>query len=56
MKRIRNHSFETAQGKIFVVIRSLIVQTYLLRQLKEHMQKNGLILRNILLELPTLIV
>lgn len=51
MKRMRSHSSETAQGKLFVAFLSLIVQAYLLRQLKAYMQKNGLTLRNILLEL-----
>ena len=51
---MRCHSSETAQGKIFVSFLSLIVQAYLLRQLKEYMQKNSLTLRNILLELDKL--
>lgn len=51
MKRMRTHSSETAQGKIFVSFLSLIVRAYLLRQLRPYMQKNGLTLRNVLLEL-----
>lgn len=51
MKRMRSHSSETAQGKIFVAFLSLIVHAYLLRQLKPYMQSNGLTLRNVLLEL-----
>jgi len=51
MKRMRCHSSETAQGKIFVSFLSLIIQAYLLRQLKEYMQRNGFTLHNILLEL-----
>ena len=51
MKRMRSHSSETAQGKVFVTFLSLIVQAYLLRQLKPYMGENGLTLRNVLLEL-----
>lgn len=51
MKRIRSQSTETAQGKLFVSFLALIVQAYLLRELKPYMQKNELTLRNILLEL-----
>ena len=51
MKRMRSHSSETAQVKVFVTFLSLIVQAYLLRQLKPYMGENGLTLRNVLLEL-----
>ena len=51
MKRMRSHNSDTTQGKLFVSFLSLIVQSYLLRQLKAYMQQNGLTLRNILLEL-----
>ena len=51
MKRMRSHSSETTHGKLFVSFLSLIVHTYLLRQLKPYMQSNGLTLRNVLLEL-----
>ena len=51
MKRLRIHTSETAQGKVFVSFLSLIVRSYLLKRLKDYMQKNGLTLRKILLEL-----
>ena len=51
MKRLRSHSTQTAEGKIFVSFLALIVQAYLLKQLKDYMQKNNLTLHNILLEL-----
>ena len=51
MKRMRSQSSETAKGKLFVSFLSLIVNAYLLRQLKPYMQKNSLTLRSILLEL-----
>lgn len=51
MKRMRSHSSETAQGKIFVSFLSLVVRSYISRQLKTYMQKNELTLHNILLEL-----
>ena len=50
-KRLRSHSTKTADGKIFVSFLALIVQVYLLKQLKDYMQKNNLTLHNILLEL-----
>lgn len=51
MKRLRIHTSETAQGKVFVSFLSLIVRSYMLRQLKNHMRKNGLTLKKIFLEL-----
>lgn len=42
---------QTAKGKIFVSFLALIVQAYLLKQLKSYMQKNCLTLYSILLEL-----
>ena len=51
MKRLRSHRTQTADGKIFVSFLALIVQVYLLKQLKDYMQKNNLTLHNILLEL-----
>lgn len=51
MKRLRSHSTQTAEGKIFVSFLALIVQAYLLKRLKDYMQKNNLTLHNILLEL-----
>ena len=51
MKWLRSHSTKTAEGKIFVSFLALIVQAYLLKQLKDYMQKNNLTLHNILLEL-----
>ena len=51
MKRLRIHTSETAQGKVFVSFLSLIVRSYLLKRLKDYMRRNGLTLRKILLEL-----
>ncbi len=51
MKRMRSHSSGNGPGKVFVTFLSLIVQAYLLRQLKPYMGENGLTLRNVLLEL-----
>ena len=51
MKRLRSHSTQTAQGKIFVSFLALIVQAYLLKQLKLYMKKNNLTLHSLLLEL-----
>ena len=51
MKRLRIHTSETVRGKVFVSFLSLIVRSYLLKQLKDYMQKDGLTLRKILLEL-----
>jgi len=39
MKRLRIHTSETAQGKVFVPFLSLIVRSYMLRQLKNHTLK-----------------
>ena len=50
MKRMRSHSTKTAEGKIFVSFLALIVQSYLLKQLKPYMRKNNLTLHSILLE------
>ena len=54
MKRLRSHSSETTQGKLFVAFISLIVRSYLLRQMREYMSKNTLTLRKLLLELDKL--
>ena len=51
MKRLRSHSTKTAEGKIFVSFLALIVRAYLLKKLKDYMQKNNLTLHSILLEL-----
>lgn len=51
MKRLRIHTSETAQGKVFVSFLSLIVRSYLLKRLKDYMRKTGLTLKKILLEL-----
>lgn len=51
MKRLHVHSSQTAQGKIFVAFLSLIVQSYMRKQLREHMRKNNLTMHSILLEL-----
>lgn len=54
MKRLRSHSSDTAQGKIFVAFIALIVRSYLLRRLKEYMRKNAQTVRKLLLELDKL--
>lgn len=51
MKRLRIHSSDTAQGKLFIAFIALIVRSYLLHALKSYMQQNRLTIRNILLEL-----
>lgn len=51
MKRLRTHSSETVQGKIFVTFISLIVRSYMLKALSEYMQETGCTFRKILLEL-----
>ena len=51
MKRMRSHRSQTAEGKIFVSFLALVVQSYLLKQLKPYMRKNNLTLHSILLEL-----
>ena len=54
MKRLRSHSSETAQGKLFVAFIALIVRSYLLRHLKDYMRENTCTLRKLLLELDKL--
>lgn len=51
MKRLRCHNEETAQGKIFVAFLSLIVRSYMLKQLRPLMQQNDYPFRKILMEL-----
>ena len=51
MKRMRSHSSQTAEGKIFVSFLALIVRSYLLKQLKTYMRKNNLTLHSIMPEL-----
>lgn len=51
MKRLRCHNEETAQGKMFVAFLSLIVRSYMLKQLRPLMQQNDYPFRKILLEL-----
>ena len=51
MKRLRNHSSDTAQGKLFVAFIALIVRSYLLYALKPYMRQNSLTVRKILLDL-----
>lgn len=54
MKRLRSHTSESTQGKIFVSFIALLVQAYLYRQLKEYLQKERIPLKKILLELDKL--
>ena len=54
MKRLRSHGSDTAQGKLFVSFISLIVRSYILRQMNDYMHKNTLTLRKLLLELDKL--
>lgn len=51
MKRLRTQSSETMQGKLFVSFISLIVRSYMLNCLTDHMLKNSFTLKKILLEL-----
>ena len=41
MKRMRSHSSKNGPGKVFVTFLSLIVQAYLLRQLKPYMGRTA---------------
>lgn len=54
MKRLRSHTSESTQGKIFVSFIALLVQAYLYRQLKDYLQKERIPLKKILLELDKL--
>lgn len=51
MKRLRSHSIETANGKIFVSFIALIVKSFMLKQLGDHMKENNLSFKKILTEL-----
>lgn len=51
MKRLHTHSSETMRGKIFVAFIALIVQAYLFRQLKPYLEKGGVPLKKVLMEL-----
>ena len=51
MKRLRSHTSESAQGKLFVSFIALIIQAYMLKHLKTYLQKERIPLRKVLLEL-----
>ena len=51
MKRLRCHGSETANGKLFVSLVSLIVRSYMMKSLSLYMQNNNCTFKKILLEL-----
>lgn len=51
MKRLRCHSSDTANGKIFAAFISLIIRSYMLNALSQYMQSSGYTFRKILIEL-----
>ena len=51
MKRLRSHNGDTGSGKTFVAFLSLIVRSYMLKQLRPMMQQNDYPFRKILIEL-----
>ena len=54
MKRLRSHTSNTAQGKLFVSFLALIVRSYMLHELRTYMRENTVTLKKILLELDKL--
>ena len=51
MKRLRCHSSESVNGKLFVSFITLIVRSYMMKSLSLYMQNNNYTLKKILLEL-----
>ena len=51
MKRLRCHNGDTGSGKTFVAFLSLIVRSYMLKQLRPMMRQNDYTFRKILIEL-----
>lgn len=51
MKRLRCHSSESVNGKLFVSFVSLIVRSYMMKSLSLYMQNNNCTFKKILLEL-----
>ena len=51
MKRLRSHTSQSTQGKIFVSFIALTIQAYMFKQLKAYLQKERIPLRKVLLEL-----
>ena len=51
MKRLRCHNGDTGSGRTFVAFLSLIVRSYMLKQLRPMMRQNDYTFRKILIEL-----